>query len=51
MNSDSVSQIARCIAILRAASRPAFTWLETSATRFSASAWLKPVRAETILAT
>ena len=51
MNSDSVSQIAVCIAALRAASRSAFTWVTTSLTRFSASAWLNPVRAETTLAT
>src|SRR6185437_889304 len=47
MKSESVSQIAVCIAVFLAFSKSALARLLTSLTRFSASAWLNPVRDET----
>src|SRR5882757_362040 len=51
MISAAVSQSASWAAFLRVLSRPDLTWLVTSVTRFSASGWLRPVRADTTLAT
>src|SRR5262249_45552559 len=50
-NSDAVSHSAACAAALRARSAAALASVTTSLTRFCASAWFSPVRAETSFAT